>query len=69
MVEQLAAGAQYGVGPYPRIREKHEWLHRHQHPQPAANIQTMLGQELCFAKGLQNTTVLVYYEFLHSPWI
>lgn len=64
-----AAGAQHGmcVCPPPSIRGKHKGLHRH--PQPAANIQTRLGQEFCFAKHLQNTTVLFSFEFLHSPQI
>lgn len=49
--------------PHPRIKGKYKWLHRH--PQPAANIQTMLGQDFCFAKDLQNTTVLFYFVLLH----
>lgn len=67
VVEQLAAGAQHGACPRPSIRGKHKWLHRQ--PRPAANTQTVLGQEFCFAKDLQNTTGLFSFEFLHSPWI
>lgn len=50
VVEQPAAGAQHGACPHPSIRGKHKWLHRQ--PQPAANTQTLPGQEFCFAKDL-----------------
>lgn len=56
VAEELAAGAQRGVCPHPSIRGKHKGLHRHL--QPAANTQTVLGQEFCFGKALQNTAVL-----------